>query len=44
LGTYIFFLDCAGHIDDDSVAEALKALDDRCSDVRNLGSWRRGDR
>ena len=44
LGTYIFFLDCAGHIDDDSVAEALKALDDRCSDVRNLGSWPRGDR
>ena len=44
LGTYIFFLDCAGHIDDDAVAEALKALDDRCSDVRNLGSWPRGDR
>jgi prephenate dehydratase len=44
LGTYIFFLDCAGHIDDDAVAEALKALDDRCSDVRNLGSWPRSDR
>ncbi len=26
LGTYIFFLDCVGHIDDDAVAEALKAL------------------
>ena len=26
LGTYIFFLDCVGHIDDNAVAEALKAL------------------
>ena len=26
LGTYIFFLDCVGHIEDDAVAEALKAL------------------
>ena len=26
LGTYIFFLDCVGHIDDDPVAEALEAL------------------
>ena len=42
LGTYIFFLDCAGHIDDDAVAEALKALDDRCSDVRYLGHGRGG--
>ena len=41
LGTYIFFLDCAGHIEDDVVAEALKALHDRCSDVRYLGSWPR---
>jgi prephenate dehydratase len=39
LGTYIFFLDCAGHIEDDAVAEALKALRQRCSDVRYLGSW-----
>lgn len=39
LGTYIFFLDCVGHIDDDAVAEALKALHRRCSDVRFLGSW-----
>jgi prephenate dehydratase len=39
LGTYIFFLDCVGHIDDDSVAEALKALHRRCTDVRYLGSW-----
>jgi prephenate dehydratase len=39
LGTYIFFLDCVGHIDDDAVAEALKALHRRCVDVRYLGSW-----
>jgi prephenate dehydratase len=39
LGTYIFFLDCVGHIDDDAVAEALKALHRRCADVRYLGSW-----
>jgi prephenate dehydratase len=39
LGTYIFFLDCVGHIDDAAVAEALKALHDRCVDVRYLGSW-----
>lgn len=39
LGTYLFFLDCVGHIDDDAVAEALKALHRRCADVRYLGSW-----
>jgi prephenate dehydratase len=39
LGTYIFFLDCVGHIDDDPVAEALRALNRRCADVRYLGSW-----
>ncbi|BBZ78325.1 prephenate dehydratase [Mycolicibacterium anyangense] len=39
LGTYIFFLDCVGHIDDNAVAEALKALHRRCADVRFLGSW-----
>lgn len=39
LGTYIFFLDCVGHIDDSAVAEALKALHRRCVDVRYLGSW-----
>ncbi len=41
LGTYVFFLDCVGHIDDDPVAEALKALHRRCADVRYLGSWPR---
>ncbi|OBF15372.1 prephenate dehydratase [Mycobacterium kubicae] len=39
LGTYMFFVDCVGHIDDDAVAEALKALHRRCADVRYLGSW-----
>jgi prephenate dehydratase len=43
LGTYVFFLDCVGHIDDDAVAEALKALHRRCTDVRYLGSWPTGD-
>lgn len=43
LGTYVFFLDFAGHIDDDSVAEALRALHRRCADVRYLGSWPTGD-
>ncbi len=42
LGTYLFFLDCVGHIEDDSVAEALKALHRRCRDVRYLGSWPTG--
>jgi prephenate dehydratase len=42
LGTYMFFLDCVGHIDDDAVAEALKALHRRCTDVRYLGSWPTG--
>src|ERR1700739_3131581 len=38
LGTYLFFADCVGHIDDGAVAEALKALHRRCADVRFLGS------
>ncbi len=42
LGTYEFFLDCVGHIGDDAVAEALKALHRRCADVRYLGSWPTG--
>ncbi|EKF21915.1 prephenate dehydratase family protein [Mycolicibacterium hassiacum DSM 44199] len=43
LGTYLFFLDCVGHIDDDAVAEALKALRRRCAEVRYLGSWPTGE-
>lgn len=42
LGTYVFFLDCVGHIDDSAVAEALKALYRRCADLRYLGSWPTG--
>ena len=43
LGTYKFYLDFVGHIDDVSVAEALRALHRRCADVRYLGSWPTGD-
>lgn len=39
LGTYVFFVDCVGHIDDGPVAEALTALHRRCPEVRYLGSW-----
>ncbi|MGB3483880.1 MAG: prephenate dehydratase [Mycobacterium sp.] len=42
LGTYVFFLDCVGHLEDSGVAEALKALHRRCVDVRYLGSWPTG--
>lgn len=42
LGTYRFFVDCVGHIDDSLVAEALMALHRRCADVRYLGSWPMG--
>lgn len=42
LGTYVFFLDWVGHIEDDAVGEALKALHRRCADVRYLGSWPTG--
>ncbi len=42
LGSYVFFLDCVGHIDDGAVAEALAALHRRCADVRYLGSWPTG--
>jgi prephenate dehydratase len=42
MGTYVFFVDCVGHIDDDAVAEALKALHRRCADLRYLGSWPTG--
>ncbi|MBH0778956.1 prephenate dehydratase [Nocardia bovistercoris] len=38
LGTYRFYLDCVGHIDDAAVAEALKALH-RTALIRFLGSW-----
>ncbi len=39
LGTYMFLLDCVGHIEDAPLAEALAALRGHCMDVRYLGSW-----
>ena len=39
LGTYVFFLDFAGHLEDEVVAQALEALGRRCTAVRYLGSW-----
>lgn len=39
LGTYLFFADCVGHIDDGVVGEALQALRGCCAEVRYLGSW-----
>ena len=42
LGTYIFFLEYVGHIDDAPVAEALMALHRRAAEVRYLGSWPTG--
>lgn len=37
-GTYWFYVDCAGHIDDPAVGEALRALH-RKMKLRFLGSW-----
>ncbi|MBB5913700.1 prephenate dehydratase [Nocardia transvalensis] len=39
MGTYRFYLDCVGHIDDVAVAEALKALHRTAGRIRFLGSW-----
>lgn len=39
LGTYLFFVDCVGHVDDSAVGQALAALGQHCADVRYLGSW-----
>ena len=38
-GSYRFYLDAVGHIDDDAVGEALRALYRRCERVVFLGSW-----
>ncbi|MBS9535209.1 prephenate dehydratase [Mycobacterium sp. M1] len=43
LGTYLFFLDCVGHVDDDAVGAALRALHRCCAEVRYLGSWPIGE-
>jgi prephenate dehydratase len=42
MGTYRFYLDCVGHIDDPAVAEALKALHRTAGAIRYLGSWPAG--
>ncbi|NKY49933.1 prephenate dehydratase [Nocardia vermiculata] len=39
MGTYRFYLDCVGHIEDTAVAEALKALHRTAGRIRYLGSW-----
>lgn len=38
-GTYLFYVDFIGHIDDQPLAEALRALWLRAEDIRFLGSW-----
>lgn len=41
LGDYFFSIDANGHIEDENVGEALKALHHTCSDVKFLGSYPR---
>jgi prephenate dehydratase len=41
LGTYVFFLDCAGHVAEPRLGEALQGLRRICADVRFLGSYPR---
>lgn len=41
LGDYFFSIDAEGHIDDENVGNALKALHQTCSDVKFLGSYPR---
>lgn len=38
-GSYNFYIECVGHIDDAAVAETLQALYRRASWLRYLGSW-----
>ena len=40
LGTYMFFADLSGHLQDPAVAEALSEVRSLCADVRVLGSYR----
>jgi prephenate dehydratase len=44
LGRYVFFLDCAGHIESAQMGEALQGLRRICADVRFLGSYPRAGR
>jgi prephenate dehydratase len=43
LGSYFFFIDCEGHIDDGRVGEAMMGLRRVCAQVRFLGSYPRSD-
>ncbi len=43
LGSYFFFIDCEGHIDDARVGEAMMGVRRVCAKVRFLGSYPRGD-
>ncbi len=40
LGSYMFFADLAGRLEDSAVAEALAGVRSRCEEVRVLGSYR----
>ena len=40
MGSYMFFLDIAGHVEEASVAEAIAGLGELCEEVRVLGSYR----
>jgi len=41
LGTYVFFLDCTGHVAEARFGEALQGLRRICAEVRFLGSYPR---
>lgn len=41
LGRYLFFLDCAGHVAEPRMGEALQGLRRICAEVRFLGSYPR---
>lgn len=43
LGSYRFFIDIAGHLDDERVADALAALHRTQREVKLLGAYPRGD-
>ena len=43
LGEYCIFLDCAGHISDARVGEALRSVHRHVAEVRILGSYARAD-
>ena len=43
LGEYCIFIDCAGHLTDSRVGEALRSVHRHVADVRVLGSYPRAD-